>query len=131
MSTPPEKQIKLLEDFVRQQGQQIELRKRELEIQEKDRGRYWDHAAKVLDAQKSDLIDQRKHRRSQSKVRLFSGILLTILFFVFVGWALYLNKDQIVMDLLKIFLGFLAGAPSGYLWGKSRKPTPAVDDDQE
>jgi hypothetical protein len=104
-------------------GQELELRREELKHNSK-------FAETAIAAQASDRIDERNHKRKTARDRyLFAGA-LTLTLLAFAGYALYLNKDQIVIEALKILGPLVVGFGGGYFYGRSRpgKDAGAGDD---
>jgi len=73
-----------------------------------------EHSLRLLDAQLTDRERDREHERStytKSSVLIgFLGLLLS----AGICYALYLNKDQLVMESLKAVLSIVTGGVGGY-----------------
>ncbi|WP_126962487.1 hypothetical protein [Xanthomonas arboricola] len=141
-SVNPEKSAELLNRLIESQSKDLEFRTQQLDVernkveiehqkvefeQQKDKNAY-DFGIKALAAQAED----RKHARETSRQekrdshRMLTGILIIIAGLV--GYALFLDKDQIAMELVKAIVFLSAGAAAGYgLAKKSEKSEDKVD----
>jgi hypothetical protein len=104
----------LFKQLIQNQAQELTVRREENEIKKKELEYSFEHAQRVLEAQLEDRERERQHD-NKSQVR---GFWLSVLFIVLltagIGYALYLNKDQLVIELTKYIGLFLAGGVSGY-----------------
>ena len=92
-------------------GQELTLRKQELDHQSR-------HASEMLGAQERDRDKQRQHDIGRERNRMvFMGVLVLGLV-AFAGWGLYLNKDAVVRDIIQIVLSAVVGALGGYGYAK-------------
>lgn len=108
-------------DIITRQTEQ-EIRRRELETGH-------EYSLKLLDVQLADKQVDREYLKStnlnSSIVVGFLGLLLVVAF----CYALYLNKDQVVMEFLKAVLFLVTGGVGGYSLksvkgNKSNTPNP-------
>jgi Na+/glutamate symporter len=111
-------EVRQSEQLIQQQQQAI----RQQEIQNAH-----DYALKLLEANKEDRKDTREH--TQKAVRSFSIVLIIVVIILAMGacYALYLNKDPIVIQTIKT-VGLLAG---GFLGGYSAKSLKKKNSDTE
>jgi len=92
-------------------GQEIDLRK------QNDRNAH-DYAKAALEANVKDREAERNHVAGIAKFRyLFAGIIILFLVVLFC-FALFMNKDQVVMEIIKAIMFFGSGGISGYALGK-------------
>jgi hypothetical protein len=98
-----------------------ELRKRHLETTH-------EYSLKLLDA---EFLDRQREREHQKSANITAGILvafLSLLLAAGICYALYLNKDQLVMEFLKAILFLVTGGVGGYslkmVRDKSETPKP-------
>ena len=73
-----------------------------------------EYSLKVLDV---DLLDRQREREYQKTSNTNAGLLvafLSLLFAAAICYALYLNKDQLVMEFLKAILFLVTGGVGGY-----------------
>lgn len=104
----------LLGRFFETQAQELEVRREENELKKKELEYSYDHAKRLLDAQVTDREQVRQH---EQKSNTKSAIFLSFIFVVIIAailYALYLNKDQIVLEMIKYIGVFLAGGLGGY-----------------
>lgn len=74
----------------------------------------FDHAKRLLDAQVIDREKARQHeQKNNSRGTRFTAFLFVVLIAA-ISYALYLNKDQIVLEILKYVGLLLAGGLGGY-----------------
>ena len=125
----------MVEQILRQTGDQIEIRKRELELQEKNSDHEHEYLTAALAAQAEDLKHQRKHEGSQQLTRyVFSGLVIVVLL-IFLGFCLYAGKDQFAQEFAKLVLYGGGGSVGGYWYGRARsdksKATPGETGDDD
>lgn len=110
-----------IKQLLEQQRRETDLRAQEMQLRMQELQNNSAHAEKVLATQERDIEAERSHARRMEKGRLiFAGfVLLGIASIVFAG--MYLNKDALVSDMLKIMGGVVAGAIGGYGWARSHK----------
>jgi uncharacterized membrane protein YcjF (UPF0283 family) len=104
----------IIEKFLNNQEKELELRCKELDLQQQSNNNSHEYAIAALQATKEDMEATRNHEATVIKSRhLFAGATLFGLI-ILVGFALYLNKDQIVLETLKAIILFGSGGLSGY-----------------
>lgn len=84
-----------------------EIRMREIENNH-------EYSLRLLDAQ---LVDRQRDREHQRSTNISSSVIVGFLSFLLTAaicYALYLNKDQLVMELLKAVLFLVTGGVGGY-----------------
>lgn len=110
----------VVRDLVKVGVEQIQVRKQELDLQEKESQRQFDFAKQALAVQAEDRRHAREHRRKRTNDRyVFVGVLF--LFGVTFILALsYLGKDDLAKEITKLAGTFLAGGLSGYGLSKVR-----------
>jgi hypothetical protein len=119
-----------LDRFLTVQEKEIALREKELEHSTQSRAFAHEYALEALKAQTKDREGIRHHESNSAKVLyIFASGLIVGLFILF-GFAIKFNKDQIVMEILKI-IGYMgAGIFGGYSWGRIGKDAPSSEDNQ-
>jgi hypothetical protein len=120
VSPPPPRQIS--EETARQilavTTKDLELKAQELELRREELKANATYAEAALSAQSKDRSEGRTHKRETANDKFKFVMKTTILLLLFAGFALYLNKEQVVLEALKIIGPFVAGAASGYYFGK-------------
>lgn len=84
-----------------------ELWKRELETAH-------EYSLRVLEAELLDRQREREHHRSTNITASILVAFLSLLLAAGICYALYLNKDQLVMEFLKAILYLVTGGVGGY-----------------
>jgi hypothetical protein len=108
--------------FLANQAQELALRSKELDLRKTELQHNSQFAEAALTAQAKDRVDERQHKRSAARERMIFGAIVLVVLIAFAAYALYLNKDAIVIELVKIIGPFVVGAAGGYYVGKSRQP---------
>lgn len=123
--TPTELQglIRVGERFVELQSKQLDIKKTEIEANK-------EIALASIKAQTELSSHDRTHEGGQQKAKyLFTtGIVVIALTAVII--LVYLGAEALVSDIVKVVLGFAAGAFGGYQLGKNKAIT-ATDDDED
>lgn len=102
------------------QKQELTLRGKEFEIRLKEIEHNSSHAEKILQTQERDRASERHHQRCLDRNRhIAAGIALFLLVAVIVV-GMYLNKDDLVGDIIKIVGGLVTGAIGGYGYAVSK-----------
>jgi len=110
----------IIEKFLAVQEQELLMRGKELELHQQNNNNSHEYAKAALQANKEDREAARNHESKVIKNSyMFSGVILICLLFL-VGFALFLNKDQIVLEALKALLFFGSGGIGGYGYAKSK-----------
>lgn len=104
----------LFRRFIENQAQELEIRREEIEIKKRELDYNFDHAKRLLEAQLQDRGEERKYTEKNNSR---GGKMLCFLFLVLIAaivYALYINKDAIVLELIKYVGLLLAGGVGGY-----------------
>ncbi|MEA2602438.1 MAG: hypothetical protein QOF89_3430 [Acidobacteriota bacterium] len=104
----------IVRDLVKVGAGQIQVRKQELDLQEKEGQRQYDLARQALSIQAEDRRHAREHRRKRTNDRY---VFVALLFLVGVGFIFalsYMGKDGLAKEITKLAATFLAGGLSGY-----------------
>lgn len=96
------------------QSRDQELKARELVIRQEELKAQADFAHKMLAAQVGDRQGERTHVSKLLAIKLAASGVALVLLLGFLGYGLYLNKDAIVIDTIKIVLSTVVGAFGGY-----------------
>ncbi len=110
--------------ILKQATDQLEIRKRELEIQDKQTDGHIELSKLAVTAQAGDLESRRKHERDQDRIRNRFILSISLMVLLFLGFALYAGKEQFAADFFKLLMGFLMGGGAGYWYGKAKTPPP-------
>lgn len=96
------------------QARDQELKARELVIRQDELKAQSEFAHKMLAAQVGDRQGERTHVSRLLVIKLSATGAALVLLLGFLGYGLYLGKDAIVMDTIKIVLSTVVGAFGGY-----------------
>ncbi len=110
-----------MREFIELQKEQVSIRREEISLDKQQVENTHQYALRNLDAQVADRESARKFGTSGRRDRLMLSGVLMFLLISFVGVAMYLNKDQIALEIIKGVGLLAAGAFGGYSYG-SRKP---------
>jgi len=109
---------KLLE----QQARETEVRKLEVDLRLQELKHNSAHAEKILGAQERDRNSERDHERSRERSKLIFAAFCAALVIALLVFGIYMGKDALVNDLVKILGGMIAGALGGYGYSKAHSP---------
>lgn len=103
---------------VQEQKLALELKQTEISLRELDHNQKI--ADKSIEAQAEDRKDERRLSKAMhSQNLIFAGVIVVIVV-IFILAALWLNKDALVLDIIKVILGFAGGWGASIAWS-SRK----------
>ncbi len=110
----------VLQQILVNEGKKLALQEKRFVLEEANQKRQYEYACKSLEAQKEILRDKPKElRRTITRVSLMGAIVLIVLL-VFFGFCIYMNKEQVVIDIVK-YLGLsLLSFAGGTFYGKSK-----------
>lgn len=113
----------LAERLLNQQAEQLKVRQRELDLEEKDATNQYNYAQQALNVQATDLQMAREHEGKQTLKQYIFVAVIVVFLLAFLGYAMQLGKDEIAKDALKILLGLVSGGAGGYAIGRSASKT--------
>ena len=96
----------------------LELKQTEITLRELDHNQKL--ADKSIDAQAEDRKDERLVEKSMQLHRLVFGAVVCAMVIVFVLVALHMDKDALVLDVVKVVLGFVGGWGASIAWRAKR-----------
>lgn len=117
----------LLKQFVDNQRVELELRKESLQLQKTQLTFSHEYAMKALEAQKEDLIDQRKNEQKSYSKNIWIILSVIILFLLFGGYCLWIDKDEIIKELIKFLMYSAPFSVGGYFFGYSKGKSKKTD----
>jgi Flp pilus assembly protein TadB len=110
---------------VQEQKLSLELKQAEISLREIDHNQKI--ADKSIEAQVSDRRDERAVEKAMHLHRLvFAGVIVAALL-AFVLVALHWNKDALVLDLVKVLLGFVGGWGASAAWRHQKSAQKSGD----
>jgi hypothetical protein len=126
MSQPPDKSQDLpvppfnVDLFLQNQAQEITLRREEIELKREQAKQNFEYANKALTAQLEDRERERAFTyKDRHGARMFLGLMVFLLA-LFLSIALFLDKDQIALEIIKIIGLLFAGGLGGYALGRQQ-----------
>lgn len=121
-AVPPE-----IKQFIENQRIELEVRAREAEIESKrvdnDKRKNelaHEYAMKAIDVQAQDRREMRTSSTSNLRSSLLYITLGTMAALLLVGYALYRDKDALLIEIVRAILFFSGGGGLGYAVGKKR-----------
>lgn len=111
---------------LQEQRLQLEIKQADISLREIDHNQKL--ADRTISAQAEDLKDERAHSRAMSKQRLiFAGVVVAMVI-AFSIYAVFMQREAIVLDLVKVVLGFVGGWGGSVMWqhrkGGAGEPRP-------
>lgn len=104
----------VVERLVENQFKEIALRAQELELESQKDTNTLEYSKLALSAQERDREAERTASRNRQKDRLGFILAITVIVALLIGGALYLDKDQVALELVKAAILMLAGGAGGY-----------------
>lgn len=99
---------------VQEQKLALELKQAEISLREIDHNQKI--ADKSIQAQSEDRKDERAVEKSMHGQRLVFAGAMAVLLVCFVLTALWMNKDALVLDVIKVLIGFIGGWGGSIAW---------------
>jgi hypothetical protein len=97
-------------------------------LQKQDLTEGYKYSTELLTAQTKGRQNEREHRRELQRERMIFAGIIVLLLTVFVRYALYLNKDQVALEIIKVIALIAAGGMGGYALGRYRPRQPKNGD---
>lgn len=97
----------------------LEVKQAEVALREVDHNQKL--ADKSIEAQVADRKDERLAHKQIHLHRLIFAAGIVAMLLAFVGIALYMNKDAMVLDIIKVVVGFVGGWGASYAWRGHRR----------
>lgn len=118
---PPQLTEQTLKQLIEAQTKEQALRSQELQIRAQELAYQSKNASEIIAAQERDREKERIHNRRMLRGPLICLTLVFVLILVFFCVALYMGKDAVVLDIVKIASGMVAGGAGGYGIGRAKK----------
>ena len=127
----PREQLELLRQFVKVQGDELEIRRKELDVSHQQQTDAHEYSKLVLTAQAEELRHGRESFYEDRKKQyiLFGGVGVVLATIILV--AFFMGKSDAAMELIKLCA--IIGGPSlgAYAYGKSKGLRNTNDRDQD
>lgn len=98
----------------------VELKQSEIALKELEHNQKV--ADKSIDAQAEDRKDERRTSLKRTNAYLLFGGVALVLLLGFSVYALHVGKEAILLDVLKVLMGFVGGWGASALWGNRKLP---------
>lgn len=120
-----------IDQLIKNQARELELRAHELDLQQQQDRHNFEFAKESLNAQAQDRRDDRLFQRRQRRnAYIFAGVLAVLIASLIVS-AMWLNKDQVALEIIKSIVLLLSGGGAGYAIGRYQaQANPALKDDE-
>jgi len=102
-----EKELELIE-------RELVIRERQYKLREKEIDNAHEFSVKTMEANVTDREKERNHYQQTLKISYQYIFYLFLILTALISYALYLNKDQFVMELVKALIFLLTGGIGGY-----------------
>lgn len=108
-------------------SRETEVRKAEIDLRLHEIQHNSAHAEKILGAQERDRVSERAHELEKTKSKYwFAGFSICLLCVIMLV-AMYLGKDALLLELVKLLGAFAAGTFGGYGIGRWRHHSAESD----
>jgi hypothetical protein len=104
----------LSEKIIEFQLKEIELKEREIELKKRETDNHYHFAKESLKSQSQDYRDLRKEETSKEKMIVVLIFISVIFFLLFLTFAMVMNKDEILTDIIKVTGYVFGGGITGY-----------------
>ncbi|MGY6214955.1 hypothetical protein ACW73L_07320 [Methylolobus aquaticus] len=116
--------------FIENQGRELDLKARELQLQEQQDKHSFEYSKQALAAKADDLERQRAHEhKAHTSWLIFLGA-LALLITSIVLVALFLNQSAIATEIIKAIVLVAGGGFGGYGLGRRAKAKQSGTDDE-
>lgn len=113
--------VELMQAFLANQAKELELNEKNLELLKQQDSNNYNLAKKSLDIQEKDLVNERQHKLAIGKMLFHLSISAVFVLAFVVIIALYLDKEQFVLELSKIAMYGGGGVAVGTFYQKSKR----------
>lgn len=117
---PQKQNIQLIEQFVKNQGKELEQRAQELDLEKQKDANAFEYGKLALEAQERDRKHERERRRGERRDRYFLIGGALVLLVILVGGAMMMGYANIAMEIAKAVALLAAGAWGGYGYARSK-----------
>jgi len=122
--------VGLIKLFLENQKKELELRTQELEIAKQEELHSYDVSKLSLRAQTDSLESERKHSRQLWSMWLKYGSFFSVVVALLVALALWLGKEQFILEIFRaVFYGGF-GATAGAYYQKSKSLSERQDEEE-
>lgn len=118
----------IVQAFLNNQAKELELKKQAEENSRQMIKYNYELAKQSLQLQSVDMKEEREHEKVMSKRLMIFFSILAFLIFVFVGWALFLGKEDFILSVIHIIFYSGSGVLMGSSWQKYQQSKTQKDE---
>ena len=111
---PPGLSQEAILKLVEQQSKETDVRMAEIDLRSQELKYNSAHAEKILGAQERDRNAEREFELEKERAKLIFAIACIALVSIIIIFGMYMDKDALVADIVKIFSGAVLGMIGGY-----------------
>lgn len=119
--------VELMQAFLANQAKELELNEKNLELLKQQDSNNYNLAKKSLDIQEKDLANERQHKLEIGKMLFNLSISAVFVLAFVVIVALYLDKEQFVLELAKIAMYGGGGVAVGAFYQKGKRQSESKE----
>lgn len=119
----------LVQKFLDVQVQEIEIRKKELDVNQHYDDNNLNYAKEALKAQKEDRECERAYRHRTIKLFFIFGSIILLILVGFLVFAVMYGKEDLAMKVIEMVIVFAGGSAGGYAVGRHKGASQAEADD--
>jgi cation transport ATPase len=119
-TTQPLPPQQLIEQFLTNQAEELRLRAKEIEAEKQKDQNGYQYASKSLELQAEDRKNGRHWTHQNRKLVAITVVLCVLLIVALVVAAMFLNKDQIALEIIKAIVYIGVGVIGGYGFGYAK-----------
>ncbi|GAB3345876.1 hypothetical protein [Marilutibacter aestuarii] len=112
--SPRPERDELIAQYIETQKQEIALKAQSLEFEKQKDSHSFAYSKEALAAQERDRKDERDCKRQQRRDAHRFLLWIATVIALLIGAALYLDKEDVAMELVKAIVYIAAGAAAGY-----------------
>lgn len=117
----PAEQLQLFRDYVRVQGEEMNLRHKQLDLESQNQRDGFSFARESLAAQLQDRQRDRDHAKHTIWWTLVFSVTVLVVILIFAGFCLFIGKEQFVVEAMKVLLYGSGGGGVGYSLAKRQQ----------
>jgi ABC-type multidrug transport system permease subunit len=122
--------IDSIKQFTGNQAKELEIKYIEVQTAQKNSEYQYNYATKQLEAQERNLENERQYKLKQYKLACLIVIAVIFIVCVFFGFCVYREKDQLVVELLRVVCYGGSFGFGGFYWGKSKGRDKIISENQ-
>lgn len=111
-----------LEQFIKNQGRELDIKEQELRLQFQQDQHSFEFAKETLAVKRDGLSQKHGHDERILRIRVTAGVAFTLIVAGVIGYAMYSGNKDIAMELTKSILFVATGGIGGYGLGRMHPP---------